>query len=67
MSGLRRKDCERCKAKDSCDLDPACGAWVCSECDHHNGLARCFCGWSLSGADGRAELVEMGETIEPEP
>jgi hypothetical protein len=29
-------------------------------------MARCFCGWSLSGGDGRAELEEMGEVIEPE-
>ncbi len=44
-----------------------CGAQVCLECDHHKGLARCYCGWSASGGDGRKELVEMGETIDPEP
>ena len=43
-----------------------CGAHVCVECDHHKGLARCYCGWSASGGDGRRELVEMGETIDPE-
>jgi hypothetical protein len=43
-----------------------CGCMVCGECDDHRGLARCYCGWSLSGGNGRAELEEMGETIEPE-
>lgn len=42
-----------------------CGARVCG-CGDHKGLARCFCGWSASGGDGRRELIEMGETIEPE-
>ena len=54
----------------SCDHDyyfsPYCGAKVCSKCDHHEGLARCYCGWSASGGDGRRELIEMGETIEPD-
>jgi len=43
-----------------------CGCMVCGECDDHKGLARCYCGWSLSGRSGYAELEEMGETIEPE-
>lgn len=41
-----------------------CGANVCDRCDYHAGLARCFCGWSRSGRDGRAELIEMGEQID---
>ena len=45
---------------------PNCGAYVCASCDHHNGLARCFCGWSASGGDGYRELIDMGETIEPD-
>ena len=44
----------------------SCGAEVCNACDHHAGLVRCYCGWSASGSDGRRELVEMGETIEPD-
>ena len=44
----------------------SCGVGVCDDCGHHQGLARCFCGWSASGGDGRAELVAMGETIEEE-
>ncbi len=44
-----------------------CGAHVCMECGHHKGLARCYCGWAASGGNGRRELVEMGETIDPEP
>jgi len=30
------------------------------------GLARCFCGWSASGRNGRTELIEDGEIIEEE-
>ncbi len=44
-----------------------CGAHVCLECDNHKGLAHCYCGWSAGGGDGRRILVEMGETIDPEP
>lgn len=43
-----------------------CGAHVCLVCDRHAGLARCYCGWAESGGDGRAELVELGEVIDPE-
>jgi hypothetical protein len=42
----------------------SCGVMVCSLCDNHKGLARCYCGWSLSGSDGRQELSDMGETID---
>ena len=40
-----------------------CGVKVCIECNHHDGLARCYCGWALDGGDGRTQLVEMGENI----
>ena len=43
-----------------------CGAWVCGHCAAHAGLARCYCGWSAGGGDGRAELIEAGETIDEE-
>lgn len=43
-----------------------CGAWVCDTCDNHIGLARCYCGWSQSGGDGRRELEDLGENIEEE-
>ena len=43
-----------------------CGARVCDDCDDHRGLDRCYCGWSRSGGNGRAELEEMGETIDGE-
>lgn len=45
-------------------MSPTCGVLVCDQCDHHKGLARCFCGWSASGGDGAAELREMGEQID---
>lgn len=44
----------------------ACGAHVCTECDDHKGLARCYCGWSAEGGNGREQLIEMGETIDPD-
>ena len=47
-------------------FDRYCAARVCVICGDHKGLARCYCGWSRSGGDGRRELIEMGETIEPE-
>lgn len=56
-----------CKCGQQMEFSKHCGAWVCPECDHHEGLARCYCGWSASGGDGRKELEEMGETIDPEP
>ena len=54
------------KCSHSYTFNRYCGATICLRCDDHKGLARCFCGWSRSGRDGRAELVEMGETIDPE-
>ncbi len=41
-----------------------CGAYVCAICDDHRHLDRCYCGWSISGGNGYAELIEMGERIE---
>lgn len=43
-----------------------CGAYVCAACGKHFGHVRCFCGWAASGGDGRRELIEWGETIDPE-
>ena len=45
-----------------------CGVWVCDnhECGDHDGLVRCYCGWSASGGNGYDELLACGETIEPE-
>jgi len=43
-----------------------CGVKVCDDCGYHEGLARCYCGWSISGEDGREELMEMGECLDPE-
>lgn len=44
-----------------------CACEICSKCDDHKDRCRCWCGWSLSGRNGRLELEEMGETIDPEP
>lgn len=43
-----------------------CGAWVCEKCGKHLGLCKCYCGWSETGGDGYRELIEDGETIEPD-
>ena len=44
-----------------------CAAKVCTKCGDHEGLARCYCGWSeTSPSQGYQELIDMGETIEPE-
>jgi hypothetical protein len=56
------KPCEACGSKFTI-LSRYCGATVCEDCGHHNGLARCYCGWAASGGNGRDELVEMGEVI----
>lgn len=48
------------------EVSRVCGVRICMECGEHKGLARCFCGWSEDGGDGRRELEEMGETIEPD-
>lgn len=55
--------CEACGERDVLTFNGYCGVYVCCACDHHKGLARCYCGWSKSGGDGRRELIEMGEVI----
>jgi hypothetical protein len=45
-------------------FDRLCGAVVCNYCGDHKGLVRCFCSWSKSGRNGRAELIEWGEQID---
>jgi hypothetical protein len=68
MSGrilTKTVQCEGCKKTTTHELSRFCGAWVCDECDWHEGLCRCFCGWTANGSgNGRQELEEMGETIE---
>jgi len=60
----KAKKCPKCGGE--MEFSRYCGADVCVNCDHHFGLCRCYCGWSESGGDGRQELIEAGETIEPE-
>lgn len=61
MSELSK--CEECGRK-AVDFQRYCGARVCLECGHHQHLARCYCGWSVSGGNGYQELQECGEQIE---
>ena len=42
----------------------SCGAYICQDCNNHEGLTRCYCGWSEFGENGEDELWEMGENIE---
>lgn len=62
------KACPHCDpAVGDCFWVDYCGAYVCQECGHHLGLARCYCGWSITDPGrGREELTDMGETIDPE-
>ncbi len=62
---VRPDPCDRCDELDVHFVD-FCGAWICGSCDHHQGLARCYCGWAESGGNGRTELLELGEVIDPE-
>jgi hypothetical protein len=61
--------CEKC----GCEIDKFCwseycACYVCPDCNFHQGIVRCYCGWTASGqGDGRKELIELGETIDPEP
>lgn len=57
---------QTCECGGEYEISRYCGCKVCPDCDNHKGLARCYCGWAASGGDGRIELEEMGETIEPE-
>ncbi len=56
----------KCQCGAEFEFNRHCGAHVCPSCSNHKGFDRCFCGWSTSGRNGRVELEEMGETIEPE-
>lgn len=56
-----------CSCGEEMERSTYCGAWVCPECGNHEGLVRCYCGWAADGGDGRRQLEEMGETIDPEP
>jgi len=61
---LEPKECDAIGCKGVAHFNDNCGAWVCSTCGEHRNFVRCYCGWSQSGADGRRELIEMGERID---
>jgi hypothetical protein len=60
------KTCPRCG--EDMSVSRTCGVYVCEndDCQYHAGLVRCFCGWADDGGDGREQLEQMGETIDPE-
>ena len=45
-------------------MDPVCGAYICLDCEDHEGLARCYCGWATNGGDGVRQLQDQGENVE---
>lgn len=57
------KQCETCGGE--LVFSRHCGADVCEKCSNHDGMDRCFCGWSISGNNGYNELLDLGENIEP--
>lgn len=39
------------KCKHEYEWNNYCGAQVCTECDDHKGLGRCFCGWGMRSGE----------------
>ena len=37
------------KSKGDAYFRAYCGAWVCDDCGHHQGLEKCYCGWGFTG------------------
>lgn len=63
------KPCQQGKCKGKVWYDRSCAAYVCDTCGaHHINYpsvgARCWCGWSASGGNGRRELIDMGECLD---
>lgn len=59
-----RRPCNHCGGR--VEFSRHCGAYVCVQCGWHFDLCRCFCGWAADGGDGREQLRELGEVLEPE-
>ena len=47
--------CESC-GKKSVFWSKFCGAKICGQCNHHQGLGMCFCGWNVRDDVDRAEV-----------
>lgn len=60
------KHCKTCGESTIHHFSTYCGAYICGGCGEHHKLSRCYCGWAADGGNGRQQLEEMGETIEPE-
>ena len=45
-------------------IDKECGVWICIHCGYHKDIIACYCGWSITGLDGRQYLQDKGEDIE---
>ena len=44
-------------------IDKECGAFICILCGYHKDMVACYCGWSITGLDGRKYLEDKGEDI----
>ena len=60
----KTKPCDKEECGGTAYYERSCASYVCDGCGTHVGLARCWCGYSRHGSDGRRELLEMGEQID---
>jgi hypothetical protein len=59
----------KCRCGGEAHYQRGCACFICGRCDAHIStggfqLARCYCGWTPHGGNGRVELEEMGENLE---
>lgn len=52
--------CETC-GKRSVSWSKYCGANVCGDCNNHQGLARCYCGWNLQAGEKKIYFFHVGD------
>ena len=45
-------------------VDKKCGVLICVICTNHKGIDYCYCGWSITGIDGKKYLQDKGEDID---
>lgn len=53
------RNCPDCQRRTYGSFSRVCGVWVCSECEYHWGLARCFCGWNLAPGERLEDDIEL--------
>lgn len=50
--------CPDCESEREFTRSNTCGVFICDECGHHLGLARCFCGWNLQPGERLEDDVD---------